>query len=342
MKKLIIKDIARIAGVSKSTISKVINDYGDISNKTKQRIKKIIEKYNYHPLDSAQILGKRKSDIIAFVTSRITAHFTAGVLWAIENRARELGEYTHNIVPYSTFYDRKIATDLFKKLLYGKKIAALIALAMDPAHDIILQYKKAKIPVVLIENKMKNAHCVNIDNYKGGFLATKHLIERGRKKIGLICGNPFKTKYGFDYTAVQRRAGFINALKHHGRKFDKKYQEISLGYSVEDGVNIFNKFFFQKKLKLDAIFCAAGDMCALGIMQGAKKYGMKIPDDLALVGYDDQFYTAYLFPPLTTIRQPFDKLGTSVFNITLDAIQGVIKDFKHIEIEPELIIRKST
>jgi LacI family transcriptional regulator len=336
-----IKDIAKLAGVSKSTVSKAINNYRDIPETTRKKIQEIIKNHNYYPLESAQILGRGKNDTIAFISSRISAYFTAEVLRAIEDRARIIGKYIHSIVPYSTFYDRKISAELFKKILYGRKASAVVALAMNPDPGILLEYKKAGIPVILIENRLENAHSVNTDNREGGFMAAEYLIKRGRKRIGLICGWPIKmSKYGFSYATAERRDGFDEALKQYGIKSSAKYIELTTHYSISEGMDLFDRFM-KKGIKLDAVFCASGDMTALGVMESAKKHGMRIPDDLAVIGFDDYFYSAYLNPPLTTMRQPINKIGAEVFDMAVDAMEGKLNLFKHIEIEPELIIRQS-
>ncbi len=341
MKRIVIKDIAKLAGVSKSTVSKAINDYGDIPENTKEKIRKIIKEHNFYPHESAQMLGRGKNNTIAFISSRISAYFTSEVLRAIEDRARAAGKYVHDIIPYSTFYDKGISAELFKKILYGGKASAVVALAMNPDPDILLEYSKAGIPVILIENRLDNAHSVNTDNREGGFKAAEYLIKKGRKRIGLICGWPIKkSKYGFSYATEERKAGFDEALKQYGIKTNAKYLELTTHYSIGEGINLFDRFM-KKGIKLDAIFCAAGDMTALGVMESAKKRRIRIPDDLSVIGFDDYFYSAYLSPPLTTVRQPIDKLGAEVFDMVVEAMEGKLNFFKHIEIEPELIIRQS-
>jgi len=341
MKHVTIKDIAKLAGVNKSTVSKVINNYSNIPEQTRKKILKIIKENNYYPFESAQRLGRRKSDIIAFVSSRISANFNIDVLMAIEDKARFDTRYGHGITPYSTFYDRNVASQHMRKILYGKKADAVIALAINPDSEILLEYKKAGLPLILIENRMVNAHSVNTDNREGGYMAGEYLLNRGRKRIGLICGWPAKrSKYGYSYVSAERKAGFEQALKQHGVKFDKRYLELTTHYSIEEGIEIVEKFL-KKRIKLDAIFCIAGDTTAIGVMQGAKKHGIKIPQDLAVIGYDDSLYAPFLNPSLTTIRQPIDKLGGTVFNLAVDAMNKKINGFKHIEIEPEIIIRES-
>jgi LacI family transcriptional regulator len=341
MKKLMIRDIAKLAGVSKSTVSKAINNYSDIPEATKEIIQKIIKKYNYYPSRSAQMLRKGRNDNIAFMSGRIASHFTVEVLSSIERNTFGTGKYLHNIIPYSTNYDRRILDEIFKKILYGREVSAVVALAMNPDPGILLKYKEARIPLILMENFMKNAHSVNTDNRKGGSMAAEYLIKNGRKKIGLICGGlKMGSKYGFSYAATERKAGFDEALERSGIRPGGQYLELVSDYTIAEGMKIFDKFM-KDGVKLDAVFCASGDMTALGVMESAKKHGMKIPDDLAVIGFDDAMCSAYLNPPLTTVRQPIEQLGDEAFNTAVAAIEGKLKSFKHILIEPEFIKRKS-
>jgi len=341
MKKLTIEDIAGLARVSRSAVSKAINNYSDIAPETREKISRVIKEHNYYPLESARTLGKGRNDTIAFVSQRITVPFNALVLREIENSARNADRYVHNILPFSSYHDSKRGIELLKKLLYSRRASVVVALAMNPSSEILLKYKKAGISVILIENRMKNAHSVNIDNYQGGFLAGEYLIKNGRKKIGLICGGlDAKTKYGYSYAAAERKKGFEDALKKYGKKAGNKYFEQAYNYTLREGIGLFYKFI-KKGAKLDAVFCASGDMTAMGIIESARKRGIKIPQDLAVMGYDDNYYSAFLNPPLTTIRQPIDKLGAEVYSVICDSIEEKPGSFKHIEIEPELIKRQS-
>jgi DNA-binding LacI/PurR family transcriptional regulator len=341
MKKLVIKDIAKLAGVSLSAVSKAINNYPDISEETREKIQKVIAKHNYTPSKSAQMLRGGKNNNIAFMSGRISSHFTVEILSAIEKRTFSTGKYVHGIIPYSTNFEVKIMNEIFDKIIYGREVSAVVALAMNPVPESMLKCKKAGIPVVLIENFMKNAHSVNTDNRKGGFMAVEYLIKSGRKRIGLICGGlETGSKCGFSYAAVERKAGFEEALEKHGIKTSEKHLELAQYYTITEGVELFDEFM-KKEIKLDAVFCASGDMTAIGVMESAKKYGMKIPDDLAVVGFDNSETSAFLNPPLTTIAQPIEEIGAKVLDTAIDAIDGRLKTFKQILQEPALIIRKS-
>jgi DNA-binding LacI/PurR family transcriptional regulator len=341
MKKITIKDIARIAGVSKSTVSKVMNNYPDIPEKTRKKILEIMKRYNYYPFESAQMFSKGRSTTIAFVTHRIAAQFTAGVLWGIEERALRKGKYIHDIIPYSARYDLQIKNELLKKILYARKASGVIMLAMNPDQKIINEYKKAGIPVVLIENKMKNAHSVNVNNRKGAYMATEYLIKKGRKRICLICGFYDKKRYyEYSYAALERKAGYEEALKHYGLKYDERYIEIAYNYTIEEGKELFSRFM-KKGINPDGVLCASGDLTAMGVMDSAKEYGLKIPDDLSVIGFDDYFFAAYLNPSLTTVRQSLYDIGYNAYDLIVAAMEGKLKSYQHILIEPELIIRNS-
>lgn len=341
MKKLVIKDIAKLAGVSYSAVSKTINNYPDISKETREKIQKIISKHNYCPSKSAQALRSGKNNNIAFMSGRIASHFTVDILGAIERRTFVTGKHVHGIIPYSTNYDTAIMNEIFDKILYGREAAAIVALAMNPLPGILQKHRKAGIPVILIENFMKDVHTVNIDNKRAGFMAAEYLIKSGRKNIEIICGGlKAGSKFGYSYAAVERKAGFDEALKQYGVKSGDKYLSQCGYYTISEGMEIFDRMMKKGKTP-GAIFCASGDMTAVGVMESAKKHGLKIPDDLAVVGFDDSECSAFVNPPLTTIRQPIEKIGAEVFDIAVEAIRGNIKGFRHVVVEPELIIRTS-
>jgi DNA-binding LacI/PurR family transcriptional regulator len=245
-------------------------------------------------------------------------------------------------MPYSTRNDPKIRQELFRSILYGRKASCLVTLAINPDPKMVAEYKKHSLPLILIENSMKGAHSVNVDNFRGAFMAAEHLIKTGRKNIGLMSGGiDINTPWGLNPAAVERKAGFEAALKKHGRVLKAGYIEMVHRYTCAEGKELLDNFI-KKRIKLDAVFCSAGDAMAMGVMERARELGMKIPGDLAVIGFDDMIFSAHLSPPLTTVRQPIEKLGFEAFDLAVAAIEGRLKKEKHIILEPELIIRKST
>lgn len=340
-KQLTIADIAKIAGVTKATVSMVINNYPRISKATKERIWKIMNDLDFQPNESARVLSFGKTEAIAFIATRFAAPFISNVLDSLEQRAFYANRYVHGIVPYSTRNEQAVKEVLLKKILKGRKADAVIVLTIKPSEKIAAEYKKAGIPLILIENRMKNAHSIIIDNFSGGEKAAQHFIKTGRKNIGLIVGETIQPpSKDNNMPAVDRRAGFIAGLLKAGRELPEKNIEIIHAYDYREGKKCLDNFL-ARRAGLDAIFCASGDMVAMGLLERANELGIKIPDDLAIIGYDDVIAARHLNPPLTTLRQPLDEVGVMAFDIAMDAIDGKLKKPKHVTIDPELIIRKS-
>jgi DNA-binding LacI/PurR family transcriptional regulator len=341
MKKLNINDIAKLANVSKSTVSKVLNDYKSIPKATKNRINRIIEKNNYYSLESAHNLAKGRTDVIVFMATKYASPFISGVLEAFENRSIQAGKYTHNIITYSTRGNLNIKDDLFNRILYGKKAAALVALAINPSKKVIAQYNKFNVPVILLGNVMKGAHSVKVDNFKGAFMATEYLIKQGKKNIGFITGRTRDDgSCELDLSVVERRLGFEAAMKKYGCTINGKYVEVIHDFTYEEGRTSLSNLL-KKGLKPDAIFCAAGDIVAVGVMESIREAGLKIPGDIAVIGFDDMMFAKHINPPLTTVRQPIAELGSAAFDTAVAAIEGKLKKNGNIILEPVLIVRKS-
>jgi LacI family transcriptional regulator len=341
MKQLTIKDIAERAGVTKATVSMVINDYKRIPQATKDRIRKIMEELDFHPNESARVLAKGRTEAIAFIATRYAAPFISNVLDSLEQRAFYANRYVQGVVPYSTRNEQEVKELFLKKILTGKKADAVIMLTVKPSEETAAHYKKAGIPLVLIENRMKDAHSIIIDNFYGAEKAAAHFIKTGRKNAGLIVGEAIQPpSRDINMPAIDRRAGFISGLKKHGLELPEKNIEVIHAYNYEDGKRSLDNFL-KKGAGLDAVFCAAGDMVAMGLLERANELGIRIPDDLAVIGFDDVLAARHLNPPLTTVRQPLDEIGIMAFDMAIDAIDGKLKTFKHIKIEPDLIIRKS-
>ncbi len=341
MKKLNIKDIAKLARVSKSTVSKVINNYKSIPKATKKRINDIIKKNNYYSFESAHTLAKGKTDVIVFMAPKYASPFISEILEAFETRSIQTNRYVEDIITFSTRGDVKIKEELFKKILYGKKAAALVALSINPSKKVISDYKKFGIPIILLGNMMKGAHSVRVDNFKGAFMATEYLINRGKKNIGFISGRTVDDgSCDLDLSIVERRLGFEAALSKHGIPLKNEHIEIVHDFTYEDGIAGLNNLL-GKGVKLDAVFCAAGDIVAMGVMERAEEAGIKIPQDLAVIGFDDMMFSKHLNPPLTTVYQPIKELGSVAFDTAVAAIEGKLDKTQDIILEPKLIVRKS-
>lgn len=341
MKLTTIKDIAKKLGLNYSTVSRALNNEPNVNRRTAAKIKKMAAELNYVPNLAARGLARGKAEAIAFISTRYAAPFVSNVLDSFEQRAFFTNRYVHSVVPYSTRNEEVTKEILMQKILRGKMADAVVMLTIRPRTQTLEEYIKAGIPVVLIENKMPGAHSITIDNKSGAMKATEHLISSGRKNIGLIMGEAIQPpSRDINITAVERRAGYVSALANHGVEAQESNIEIIHAYQYEEGEKALNNFLKNEK-KPDAIFCAAGDIVAMGVLERANELGIKIPDDIAVIGYDDVLAARHLNPPLTTVRQPLEEIGIMAFDMAVEAIDGKLKNEKHVVIAPELIIRKS-
>ncbi len=195
------------------------------------------------------------------------------------------------------------------------------------------------VPVVFIDEEAEGFHSITIDSYKGGYLATEHLINKGRKNIGVIIGQ--MKGEGVGITPLQRFNGYKQALADRNLPFDlDKVIEVR-EYAFKEGVSALADMV-RRKTSIDAIFCAAGDVVAMGVIDEANRIGLNIPKDIALVGYDDINMASISKPALTTIHQPVEDMGKEAFKMLVDTIEGRETKPKKIILEPRLVIRAST
>jgi DNA-binding LacI/PurR family transcriptional regulator len=335
------QDIAKKAGVTKATVSMVVNNDHRITEATRQKVLKVVKELRYYPNESARKLAKGKADAIAFLVPRFGAPFIANIMDAFERRADQARKYVHGIHPYATHNEIATLEEILSKILFGRKADAVVLLTQKPSAEIVLEFQKSKVPMILIENSMLGAHSIRVNNLNGAYLATKHLTQRGRKNIGLIVGelNPEKG-IGQNPATLERFQGFEKALKENGLEVKKQQFATVKEYEYEEGIASLS-FLLENNPGLDSVFCAAGDVVAMGVMEEAKKRGISIPRDLALIGYDDMLAARLLDPALTTVRQSFGEIASLAFDMAVGAIEGKLKKEEHVLLEPQLIIRES-
>jgi DNA-binding LacI/PurR family transcriptional regulator len=342
MKKITIRDVAKAAKVSYVTVSNVINDTGRMSEKTKNKVKQIVKKLNFYPDLSARTLAGGRSDAIAFISSYLSAPFVISILSGVERRLFDLNKFKYSLAHYATRGAQEIKESTLRNILYGKKADAVILLTIKPDAKLMREFKQRKMPVILIENKAIGAHSVRIDNYKGAYEATEYLIKKGRKKIVLISGPLGPSAYDEEENPVvkDRAQGFMDALAANNIPYDPKKVFTVVYFNEEEGIRLM-RVIKEAALDIDAIFCAAGDIVAMGIIKQARKSGIKIPDDIALVGFDDISVASIMSPALTTVQQPLDDMGRAAFDLAVQSLENKKMKLQNIILQTKLIIRES-
>ncbi len=225
------------------------------------------------------------------------------------------------------------------KLLEGpSRPVALLSLCVVPGVATVAALAELGIPFIMVDNEVPGASTITSDNARGGYLAAQHLLERGRRTLGVICGGPRARK---DYNAEQRLRGFEKGLREAGVALEPANIVDAPDYSRKDGAEAFPRLL-RPGSRIDGLFCAAGDSCATGFLAEARKYGVKIPEQIAVVGYDDSPLAGICDPPLTTIRQPIEIMAQEAVRLATADRAIIVKKPARLLMEPTLVLRSST
>ena len=327
------KVIAEIAGVSVNTVSRALNNKPDVNAKTKHKILKIVKELGYTPNLVAKSLKAGKTKTVGVVVSDITNPFFNLVIHAIEDKAQKKG---YSIILCNANEDYKREEKAIK-LLVQKRVDGILITPVEKKTLDIFYLQQMKVPFVLVARHLKipGLSYVVADDVLGGFLATEHLIKKGHKKIIYIAGPSHVT------TAQERLNGYKKALAQYGIRFKKELVRFTNAKS-EDGYKVM-KDALSKKLDFTAV-STFNDYLALGIMKAVYERGLKIPDNIAIVGYDDIEFAPLTIVPLTSVRIPKYELGSKAVEILFKFLSKTYKSPKtqQVMLEPELVIRNTT
>lgn len=324
--KVSIFDVAKKSGLSVVTVSRVLNNATSVRPKNRERVLQAMKDLDYRPNASARSLASGKTGIIGLMLN--TLHDT--VLDAV---ITEINDY---LAEHDYFLALSISQheDTFHRSLFqGDRVDGVILLSPTDPDMYIMELKKRKIPFVILDNQQRtpSAPSVTINNFKGGYDATKHLIDLGHTEIAHVSGPSPVT------SSEDREKGYLYALEEAGLK---PFGIEQGNFNIPSGYNVARRWIESGTLPT-AVF-AADDFMAIGIMDAFKNEGIRIPQDVSIVGFDDQVYADEFHPSLTTIRVPFKKIGRQGVNILLKLIKDPSKRNATVELDPKLIVREST
>ena len=231
--------------------------------------------------------------------------------------------------------DAVIQKERLKQALEQTKPTALIAISIRPDSDTIAAYTAENVPIILIDEETPGVSTITTDNCMGGRIAGEYLISKGKKKIAIVTG---RTQVKGGNNAEQRLKGFQQALKTKGLSLPRGYVMEVMHYSRDDGIEVMPKLL---AMGVDAIFCAAGDNCAQGLLSVARERRVRIPEDVAIVGFDDLLIAQLSTPALTTIRQPLEEMAEAAYKMVVFQRNEILRKPKNAIFNPELVIRKS-
>jgi LacI family transcriptional regulator len=330
-----IKDIAKAAGVSITTVSRALNGYPDVSEKTRQKIIDIAKQLNYSPNTLARGLVMNKSKTIGLLVSGLTRestkdNFTFEVLAGVN---QYVSEVDYDMVLFSTT-STKQREKTYTQLCRERRVDGAILQGIRSDDPYLQEVVESDIPCVLIDIPIESETVgyVTTDNVLGAKKAVQHLVSLGHERIAMING------YRYAFVSEQRLKGFKEALLEAGLSIREEW--IVDGAFREDIAEREALRLLTVYPDITAFFCAS-DLMALGVMKAIKQLGKRIPDDVAVIGYDDIILASYATPSLSTIAQNKFAMGYEAAKLLIHMLEG--KATSHVKIlETELKIREST
>lgn len=333
-----IKDIAKALGISTSTVSRALRDSYEISPETKQLVLDCAEKLNYHPNPIALSLKEKRSRSIGVVVCEIANSFFSQIINGIESISYDKG-YNVIISQSHESYEREVM-DL--RYLSSRSVDGLLISVSTETNDIshLKALHEKGLPIVFFDRITDeiNTHSVIVDNFKGAYDATEHLVQNGYKNIAAIANSEFLS------ITTERLAGYREALLANGITPNDSYIKHCfyggmIFSEIEEAVNR----LLTLKTKPDAIV-AMSDKLTSGCLKTLKRRGLHVPEDIALVGFSNSDLAELISPPLTVVRQPAYEIGRDATELLLQLIESKrpIKQFEKRVLTPELEVRESS
>lgn len=333
--KATIHDIARKLNITASTVSRALKDHPRISEETKKAVIKAAQKLNYQPNNIAAALRNGRSNIIGIIVPTVDRTFFSSVVRGIEEIANSS---KYNVMICQTYdnYEKEVAT---VEALLNARVDGIIASHAKETQDFshYLKVRERGIPLIFFDrsnDELEVSHVV-IDDYLGSYRATEHLIQQGCKRIGHFTNARKISIY------KERLRGYKDALLNNGLKYDESLI-VESNLQLEDGRDSMLKLLALKQLP-DAVFSASA-FGIMGALQICKEKNIKVPDDMALVGFSNEPFTSYTEPGLTTVEQHSKRIGNAAAEIFLEEISTGYKQFipQKIVLKPDLVVRGSS
>jgi DNA-binding LacI/PurR family transcriptional regulator len=324
-------DVAKLAGVSTATVSRVINSPETVRIKTREKVARAMKicRYKYNALARGFVTKKSNTIglIIPTINNPVFAESTSGVQDYADQRNIQ-------VILGNTYY-RYEQEESLVQTLREKQVDGLLITSTNPRSAVIKNLLDEGFPFVLLYSTVKKGvlSAVGIDNYQGGYQATDHLVKLGHERIGMAAGS-----FSISDRSFHRWHGYRQCLKDHNIAYDRDLL-VQSDYSLTGGRDSVKKMLSAKNPPT-AVFCS-NDYLALGAMKGARELGYNLPEDLSIVGFDDVQIASYVIPELTTIRQPAYEMGKLGAELLFQCIKKQTKPVQ-LMLESSLIVRDST
>jgi LacI family transcriptional regulator len=328
--KATIYDVAKEAGVSIATVSNAINGKGKVSKKRREEIFRIMERMNYQPSVIASALMGKKTYTIGLLIPDVSNPFFSEIARSVEDLAHAGG---YSVIVCSTD-NRDERVEKYIRLLEQKNVDGLLIGTGVENADILASLAEKSLPIVMIAREAASiaAHSVVTDDFRGGALAAAHLIGHGHERVAVLAENMKVT------SSHERVRGFRFGLFEAGLAMGED-RIVSCESSIKDGKRAAAALLGLEE-RPTALFCC-NDLLAVGAMQAAREAGVKVPEQLSIIGFDDTILSTVANPSLTTVAQPVDQMVKLAFGLLIGQTEeGGIR--QRIVMQPEFVVREST
>lgn len=327
-------DVAREAGVSLMTVSRVVNDKGEISAETRRRVQDVIEKLGYRPSGIARSLAGGQTYTIGLIVPDIANPYFSGIAHGVASVANAQG---FGVLLCDCEEDTSLELTMLD-VLEEKRVDGVIVAAPRTSTDKLLPVLARHPKVVVVNRLFEEAehpaalgYVLNNDK-AGGYIITRHLISRGHRKIGFLAGP--SSSYG----SMRRMKGYHRALEESGLEVNPEYARYC--HPTVEGGNDATSKLIEEHPEITALFCF-NDLIAIGALQSCHRIGRRVPDDLAIIGYDDIPMASWVTPALTTCKVNFEGMGKAATQLLIDHINECADECDNLILEPQLLIRSS-
>ncbi len=321
-----LKDIAKGAGVTVTTVSRVLNNRGYISDKTREKVYQVMEELNYRPNEIARSLARKKSNIIGLIIPTINHPFFSELAFYLEYFAYQGG---YKIMLCNSQLESRKEKEYIDMLRAHQVDGLLLA-----SHTLDIEnYINLDLPLVTLDRKIDNIPFISSNNYQGGSLATNLLIEKGCQKIVYIGGN-----LKLNLLANKRYDAFLEIAKKQGIEHFIAQTDLN-GFNIKEYRKLIFDLFNEHP-DIDGIF-ASSDLIAATVIRVAQQIGKRIPEDIKIIGYDDIPEASLFYPEISSIRQPIEEMGKLVIELLQKQIEEKEVPNSNI-LDVELIERQTT
>ncbi|GLR71539.1 LacI family DNA-binding transcriptional regulator [Agaribacter marinus] len=325
-----IYEVSELAGVSLATVSRVMNGSAKVSEKSKKKVRDAMEELGYRPNSVAISLASKRSNCIGILVAELDGAFFGSMMTGIEKTLRQYQKHVVITAGHSNDADEREGVEFLK----SRNCDALVIHAEQLSDEYLIELSKGDTPIVVMNRQIDAIaeKCVSLDNVKGGYIATRHVLEKGHRQLVNIAGPKFKND------AMERIVGFQQAVNEAGIDFDEN-RVFEGDYLQESGAAAIDHFVMSG-IEFTGVVCG-NDQMAIGAMARLREYKRLPSKDVAVIGFDDVSFAACTYPTLTTINYPIKLMGQQAAKLVLKDVYKIgVKDIRQIY-EPTLMERNS-